>query len=119
MTKMFFWKGGLIGVQIEKAGVRGTKAAAERVLKKANEHVPYELGILEDSGQVTMSGDEAAISYDTPYAARLHQHPEYNFQGKGEGRWLLNALEDENVRYEARREMGNQLAATMRGRRPF
>lgn len=94
---MFFWKGGLIGVQVERAGREGVEAAAHRILARANEHVPYREGELEASGKVTVDGSEAAISYDTVYAARLHQHPEYNFQGKGQGRWLLNAVEQDQA----------------------
>ena len=30
------------------------------------------------------------IYYDTPYAARLHEHPEYNFQHGRKGKWLEN-----------------------------
>lgn len=105
MTKMFFWKGGLIGVQVERVGNKSTRLAAEKILKRANEHVPYREGRLESSGKVTMDGGKAAISYDTVYAARLHQHPEYNFQGKGEGRWLLNAIEASDVQHDVLQEM--------------
>jgi len=28
------------------------------------------------------------VSYDTPYAARLHEHPEYNFQNGRQGKYL-------------------------------
>ena len=37
---------------------------------------------------------EISISYDTPYAARLHEHPEYNFREGREGKWLENALNE-------------------------
>jgi hypothetical protein len=91
--KMFFWKGGLVGAIVESSGRESVQAAAERVLARANEHVPYRSGALESTGKVSTDGLEAAISYDTVYAARLHQHPEYNFQGKGRGRWLVEAIE--------------------------
>lgn len=90
---MFFWKGGLVGAVVEAAGRESVVAAATRVLARANEHVPFRMGILEDTGKVSSDGTQAVISYDTAYAARLHQHPEYNFQGKGRGRWLTLAIE--------------------------
>jgi hypothetical protein len=32
------------------------------------------------------------VSYDEPYAVPLHEHPEFEFQGEGEGKWLEKAL---------------------------
>ncbi len=91
--KMFFWEGGLIGAMVEAKGRESAKAGAERVLARAQLHVPFRSGALKSTGAVTTDGSQAAISYDTVYAARLHQHPEYNFSPPGQGRWLLNAIE--------------------------
>ncbi len=92
--KMFFWNGGLIGAQIETAGRKSAQAGAERILARANMIVPFREGHLKESGRVTVDGTQAAISYDTVYAARLHQHPEYNFNPPGRGRWLVIAIEE-------------------------
>lgn len=91
--KMFFWKGGLVGAMVEAKGRESAKAGAERILQRANMHAPIRSGALRESGAVTTSGTEAAISYDTVYAARLHQHPEYNFTPPGRGKWLVEAIE--------------------------
>lgn len=36
------------------------------------------------------------VSYDTPYAVRLHEHPEYNFQGGREGKWLEKTVNEKS-----------------------
>ncbi len=95
--KLMIWKSGLMAVLVEKGARDGTRAAAERVLSRANETVPYREGTLMSTGAVSTDGVEAAVSYDTVYAARLHQHPEYNFQGSGRGRWLQLALEEDKA----------------------
>jgi hypothetical protein len=97
------WRGATIERGVDRVAKAAVKDWADALLEKANEHVPYMLGTLEDSGiaQVVQarnrgglfsSGHEAIVSYDTPYAVHLHEHPEYNFQGKGEGKWLETAL---------------------------
>lgn len=80
---------------------RITQNGAEYLLDESNKKVPYEEGILEGSGVVKKVGDDGdgiityKVSYDTPYAIRLHEHPEYNFNGGREGKWLENTLKDE------------------------
>jgi hypothetical protein len=93
--KLFFWQGGVVGAIVSKAADDAAIAGAERILKRANERVPYLTGRLEDSGQVSGEGGRASISYHTAYAARLHQHPEYNFRGKGRGKWLWLAIQED------------------------
>ena len=94
-------------IQIEKtimdAMKNGLYAVGEAILTEATIHVPYDEehkysnvgpGALQDSGHVIEDGDIVYISYDTPYAVRLHEHPEYRFQGaplRG-GKWLENAV---------------------------
>jgi hypothetical protein len=87
------WHGLLVHKLIEEAAEMGAEIAAEKTLKDANQHVPYETGELQESGAVNADGTTAFVSYDTPYAVRLHEHPEYNFQGKGEGKWLEKAVQ--------------------------
>ena len=94
------WRGTLVRGLIEHAAEEGNRKAAEAVLEDAQKHVPYDIGNLAASGAVTQSrsatgqfGSEHFVSYDTPYAVRLHEHPEYHFQGQGEGKWLEHAVQ--------------------------
>ena len=94
----FNWNGAKIASIVSATEGMSARAAAEDLLKRANEHVPYEYGTLESTGGVSVDGPRAAVSYTAVYAAKLHQHPEYNFQGKGQGRWLQNAVESDHGR---------------------
>jgi hypothetical protein len=79
---------------VDVASSKSVESGGEKILTKANEHVPFLTGELEGTGHVSTDGPEAAISYDTVYAAKLHEHPEYNFRGQGRGRWLQEAVDD-------------------------
>lgn len=83
---------------IEQGLIVGENKAAERLLALSAVEVPLDLGILLGSGQVLPATDAehgAGVVYDTPYAARLHEHPEYNFQNGRKGKYLEDpALEN-------------------------
>lgn len=93
----------------------GVALAGERLLALSAEQVPHDLGTLQGSGAVSTplgsrDGDpEAHVTYDTPYAARLHEHPEYNFQGGRKGKYL------EDPAVENRAELGAIIAKAARG----
>jgi len=83
----------------------GLWRAMEELLRRANERVPLDEGTLLGSGKAFVTdGLTGIVSYDTPYAVRLHEHPEYNFQGGREGKWLertVNESAPEIIRYLA------------------
>jgi len=71
--------------------MRGENLAAERLLALSAAEAPFDLGTLVGSGSVenaTSPEDGAAVTYDTPYAARLHEHPEFNFQNGRKGKYV-------------------------------
>lgn len=97
------WRGLSVQRGVEKAGKGATLDAAEQLLDLANEHVPFEFGTLKASGLAQSvqtrskggmfsSGFEAIVSYDTPYAVHLHEHPEFKFKPPGTGKWLAVAM---------------------------
>lgn len=74
-----------------QAVAAGENVAAERLLALSAEQVPLDIGTLMGSGTVDPATDPeegAAVVYDTPYAARLHEHPEFNFQNGRKGKYL-------------------------------
>lgn len=91
------WRGKKLIGKTAKEAERALRIGAEVLLQKSKETVPHDKGILENSGSVDsqINPPTATTFYDTPYAERLHEHPEFDFKGKGEGKWLENAL-DEN-----------------------
>lgn len=86
------WNGKKLIGKVDKQRKKVLQDAAETLLEESKQRVPHDEGILENSGNTSVAKDESSVYYDTPYAARLHEHPEYNFKGKGEGKWLENAL---------------------------
>lgn len=69
------WYGDRVTGRAKKGGISGLRKAAEHVLGESRKQVPLEEGTLQRSGvasvdEVTMT---AAVSYDTPYAARQHE----------------------------------------------
>ncbi|QPZ39701.1 hypothetical protein [Paramicrobacterium chengjingii] len=70
----------------------GLAAAGERLLALSAQQVPFDIGTLSGSGSVSTPLNAAdptvEVIYDTPYAARLHEHPEYNFQGGRKGKYV-------------------------------
>lgn len=103
----------LVGAQIEAALKQGILKAAEHLLAETIPKVPLDQGTLRNSGGVSQTvenqGLTAIVSFDTPYAARLHEHPEYNFQEPGTGGKFL-----ENTANEEKSTMGAIIAAEVR-----
>lgn len=92
--------------------IAGETLAAERLLALSNEEAPLEIGTLIGSSTVIPATDPtegAAVVYDTPYAARLHEHPEYNFQNGRKGKYL------EDPAVENRGELGDIIRKQVRG----
>lgn len=99
--------------KMRAGGLRAVKLGAEELLGRSKNQVPHDKGILENSGAVDSDDTNkdapvASVFYDTPYAVRLHEHPEYNFKGKGRGKWL------ETAKNESGAEILNFMAKQMR-----
>ena len=60
---------------------------AYEILRKSQKQVPHDKGFLQNSGTVeSIAKNEVIIGYHTPYAAKLHEHPEYRFRKGRKGR---------------------------------
>lgn len=73
-----------------KRGVyKGTLDAAFEIMRLSQEQVPHDEGTLQNSGTVeTLPNGDIVLGYHTPYAARLHEHPEYHFQKGRKGKYI-------------------------------
>lgn len=93
------WTAGNLSKEVRAATKKAMADATEYILQEANKIVPHDEGTLERSGSVdveeTSKGVSGSVFYDTPYAARLHEHPEYNFQNGREGKYLEKTINNE------------------------
>lgn len=93
------------GPELEQRIIAGENLGAEFLLAEAVDRSPWDEGTLAGSGAVeraTSAQEGSAVSFDTPYAPRLHEHPEYNFSTdsnpNAQGKWLENAaMENKDV----------------------
>lgn len=67
---------------------------ANEILRLSQLEVPHDEGTLQDSGTVDQlpGSDDAVVGYNTIYAARLHEHPEYRFQKGRKGKYLEDPI---------------------------
>lgn len=103
---------GRITPEIEQRLLDGENKAAERLLALSVERAPLDLSTLIGSGTVdraTSPEEGATVVFDTPYAARLHEHPEYNFQGGRQGKYV------EDPAVENKAELGDIIRKEVRG----
>ena len=81
--------------------IEGENLAAERLMTLAVDRSPWDIGTLAGTAAVERAQDPetgSAVTFDTPYAVRLHEHPEYNFSTdsnpNAQGKYLESAAAD-------------------------
>lgn len=62
------------------------------ILRLSQIEVPHDEGSLQNSGTVEVVNGDVVIGYHEPYAARLHEHPEYHFQKGRKGKYLTDPI---------------------------
>lgn len=69
------WNGGNARTEVRQAAGRGLLLGAEHLLAESRKLVPIAEGVLERSGAASVDAQllTAAVSYDTPYAVRVHE----------------------------------------------
>lgn len=106
---------GDISLALLTAALEGENLAAHRLFELSLHEVPWDQGTLAESGTVIEAvnpEDGAIVMYDTPYAAHLHEHPEYHFSTKTNPGAKGKYLEDPAVENKA--ELGEIIAGRMR-----
>lgn len=99
------WNGPAITAAITRAALNALEDTGEELLRRANETVPYDDGVLAASGEVEIKPASltVTVSYNTPYAVRQHEdttlrHPNPlspSSSPRGRARWLeLTAKEE-------------------------
>lgn len=79
--------------EMKRAQWRGILDVANEILRLSQREVPHDTGRLQNSGHVQPNFMKyAEVGYNTVYAARLHEHPEYRFQKGRKGKYLEDPI---------------------------
>lgn len=62
------------------------------LMRLSQKEVPHDEGTLQNSGTVETLRGDVVVGYNTKYAARLHEHPEYRFQKGRKGKYLEDPI---------------------------
>ncbi len=94
----FEWNGQAVENATKKDAMRALRLGAEFLLTETIKTTPKDEGTLIQSGKVSHDETklEAIVSFDTPYAIRLHEHPEYNFQNGRRGKYLERTINEQS-----------------------
>lgn len=94
------WRGPQIIAQKNEAVGQALYKGASHILNEANNIAPKDEGPLTQTSDVSVDAEQgkANIFYVQKYAPRLHEHPEYNFQGGRQGKWLEKTILSESNR---------------------
>lgn len=88
----------------------------DELLRLSNELVPMDTGHLANTGRVDKGNKKVVVGYYTPYATRLHEHPEYNFRKdrnpQAQGKWLEEPLKKNLSKWE--KMIGSNLSANIK-----
>lgn len=83
------------GIRIERGADLGARDGAAQLLGTSNDRAPLETGALRASGKVSTDGKGgAAVSYNTPYAAKQHEEVGYHHTD-GQAKYLESAMRDD------------------------
>lgn len=78
---------------LDRGAQKGTLDAAFEAMRLSQLEVPHDEGTLQNSGTVeAMPNGDIVLGYHTPYAARLHEHPEYRFQRGRKGKYISDPI---------------------------
>lgn len=94
------WRGREAARRAEDASRRGLEKAAEHVLGIAQQRVPLEEGILQDSGRTVVDTDAltAGVTFDTVYARRQHEELAWRHAPGRTAKYVEGPLTEEAAR---------------------
>lgn len=78
--------------KVTKSKIAAALSIAYEIIRLSAFEVPHDKGSLQNSATVQEIGDDIILGYHEPYAARLHEHPEYRFQKGRKGRYLIDPI---------------------------
>lgn len=75
-----------------QAAMKAASDVCEEILRIAENEVPFDKGLLKGSGHKEPETGGYIVGYNKVYAARLHEHPEYNFRNGRKGKYLEDPI---------------------------
>ncbi len=80
------------------------EVASDIIGNESEKQVPFGIGTLRDSWKVEPLANEIGFrfGYHTPYASRLHEHPEYKFKNGRKAKYLEQPIEENLGDYKGR-----------------
>jgi hypothetical protein len=90
------WKGDAAGEAARRGAARGLGLGAEHIRAVSVDRTPLDTAALRNSATASHDPDSltAAVSYDTPYAARQHEELTWHHR-TGQAKFLESALTSE------------------------
>ena len=110
------WNGKKIEGKVKEQAVKALDDVAEFVLEEANKTAPIDEGTLRRSAVPSVDDENlvAAVSYDTPYATRLHEDPGISFSDpSARHKWLELTLDEQQK--NIRKYIADEMKKAFRG----
>ncbi|WP_411141388.1 hypothetical protein [Streptomyces sp. x-80] len=103
MSPRVRWQGPAVVAAARSAAARGMLLAAEHVLGASRQRVPIAEGVLERSGAASVDTGRmtSAVSYDTPYAVRVHEDMHARHAPGRTAKYLESVLPEESGTVQA------------------
>ena len=96
-----------IGAAVDRGLPKNVLDIGFEVLRLSQFEVPHDIGTLQNSGTVEEIDGNVVVGYHQPYAAKLHENPQYTFQKGRKGKYLEDPI------LENEQALGIRLAKNM------
>lgn len=105
------WNGNEIARAVDNAVPVLLRDAAEVILDESNKIAPIDEGTMISTGNVSVDGNKATVSYDTPYALKQHENDTLQHKNGRQAHFLLKAFDNNQRRVVAyiASELGKRL----------
>lgn len=109
------WRGPQVIEEKNRAVEQALYKGISHILNEANNIAPKDEGTLIQTSDVDVDPEAGTASafYVQKYAPRLHENPQYNFQGGRQGKWLEKTILSEGDR--VRDIMANEIRERLGG----
>lgn len=81
-----------LSTKADEAKGKAALRVAYEIIRLSSFEMPHDKGTLQNSATVQVIDGAIVLGYHGPYAARLHEHPEYAFQKGRKGKYLSDPI---------------------------